>query len=164
MSKNLQFNFDSLNKYNKYEEKYWIPIYKIMLVKESNQPAYVQTLTNPNDVFELAKNYLAGVDREHFVIFMLDIGKKVIGINTVSIGTLVNCPAHPREVFKPAIVANAAAVILVHNHPSGGFQPSSDDVSLTARLKEAGDILGIPVVDHIILGENYFSFKEAGYL
>jgi DNA repair protein RadC len=75
------------------------------------------------------------------------------------------CSIHPREVFKAAVVANAASIIMIHNHPSGNPHPSSDDLALTARLKEAGDILGIPVVDHIVLGdENYYSFKEAGNL
>jgi DNA repair protein RadC len=96
---------------------------------------------------------------------LLDVRKKVIGINTFAIGSLSSCPVHPREVFKAAVVANAASIIIIHNHPSGNPHPSSDDLALTARLKEAGDILGIPVVDHIVLGdENYYSFKEAGNL
>jgi DNA repair protein RadC len=161
MCKNLQFNFESL----KCDNNEVRMVYKLMLAKESNQPPCVQTVTKPRDVFELAKSYLTGVDREHFVILILDVKNKVIGINTVAIGTLSYCSVHPREVFKAAVVANAALIIMIHNHPSGNPHPSSDDLALTARLKEAGDILGIPVVDHIVLGdENYYSLKEAGNL
>jgi DNA repair protein RadC len=77
---------------------------------------------NSGDEFRgimIAKNNLSGADREHFVVMMLDFKNKVIGINTVAIGVLNSCPVHPREVFKPAIIANSANVILIHNHPSG---------------------------------------------
>ena len=96
---------------------------------------------------------------------MLDTKNQVIGINTVAIGVLSSCPIHPREVFKPAILANAAGVILVHNHPSGDPYPSQDDLLLTNRLKEAGEVLGIQVMDHVILGyANYASLKERGQI
>jgi DNA repair protein RadC len=98
-------------------------------------------------------------------VIMLDTKNQVIGINTVAIGVLASCPVHPREVFKPAILANAAGIVLVHNHPSGDPYPSQDDLLLTNQLKEAGEVLGIQVVDHVILGyANYASLKERGQI
>jgi DNA repair protein RadC len=96
---------------------------------------------------------------------LLDIKNKVIGINTVSIGNLNSSIVHPREVFKPAILSNAASILLAHNHPSGDPEPSREDVAITTRLVEAGKILGIDVIDHLILGDGcYHSLKEAGHM
>ena len=122
-------------------------------------------ITTPRNVFEIASSYLEGVDREHFVVIMLDTKNQVIGINTVTIGVLASCPIRPHEVFKPAILANAAGVILLHNLPSGDQCPSQDDLLLTHRLKDIGEVLGINVLDHIILGyTNFASLKERGQI
>ena len=142
-----------------------LPIYRVALVRESSQLSMLNRINNPRNVYEIASSYLEGADREHFVVIMLDTKNQVIGINTVAIGILASCPIHPREVFKPAILANAAGIILLHNHPSGDAQPSQDDLLLTRRLKEAGEILGIQVVDHVILGyATYVSLKERGQI
>jgi DNA repair protein RadC len=142
-----------------------LPIYRVALVRDSSQPSIFNRITSPRNVFEIASSYLEGADREHFVVIMLDTKNQVIGINTVAIGVLASCPIHPREVFKPVILANAAGVILVHNHPSGDPNPSQDDLLLTHRLREAGEVLGIQVVDHVILGyANYASLKERGQI
>ncbi len=144
---------------------YRLPIYRVALVRESSQPSMLNHINTPHNVYEIASSYLEGADREHFVVIMLDTKNQVIGINTVAIGVLASCPIHPREVFKPAILANAAGIILLHNHPSGDVTPSQDDLMLTRRLKEAGEILGIQVVDHVILGyANYASLKERGQI
>jgi DNA repair protein RadC len=106
---------------------------------------------------------LGPVDREHFLAAILDRKNTVIGMNTVSIGSLTAAVVHPREVFKPAILSNAAAVLLCHNHPSGDPQPSPEDPTLTSRLYKAGQLLGIEVLDHIVLGHgttSYFSFAD----
>ena len=96
---------------------------------------------------------------------MLDTKNKIIGINTVAIGVLSSCPVHPREVFKPAILCNSAGIVLIHNHPSGVSEISQDDMIMTNRLKSAGELLGIPVIDHVILGEgNFVSMKERGQI
>ena len=110
--------------------------------------------------------YLGGVDREHFVVCMLDQKNHVIGIHTVSMGSLTASIVHPREVFKAAILANAATILCGHNHPSGDPQPSQEDRAITQRLAEAGKLLGINVVDHIIIGAagRYFSFADEGLL
>jgi DNA repair protein RadC len=92
-----------------------LPIYRVTLVRESSQSSMLNRITTPRNVFEIASSYLEGADREHFVVIMLDTKNQVIGINTVAIGVLASCPIHPREVFKPAILANAAGVILLHN-------------------------------------------------
>lgn len=142
---------------------YRIPVYKVMLVKEGNQSAENKVLSEPKDVHDILSGYLHGLDREHFVVLLLDVRRKPIGINTVSIGGLNQTIVHPREVFKPAILSNAAAMILAHNHPSGDPKPSSEDISITQRIVEAGELLGIQVLDHIVIGEDdYCSLKVMG--
>jgi len=93
-------------------------------------------------------------DRECIVAIHLDCKNKINSVETISVGTLNSTLTHPREVFKGAILANAAAIILGHNHPSGNPTPSQEDITLTRRLAEAGRILGIEVLDHIILGDD----------
>lgn len=144
---------------------YRIPIYKVMLVKDSNHSSDTKQVKQPADAYEILSSYLAGQDRENFVILMLDTKHKVIGINTVSVGNLNSSLVHPREVFKPAILSNAAAIVLGHNHPSGDTTPSSEDVDVTKRLSEAGKLLGIEILDHVIVGDgNFASMKERGYI
>ncbi len=103
--------------------------------------------------------------REHFLVLYLNSRNVVIHEETVSIGSLNANIVHPREVFRPAISRSAAAVILAHNHPSGDVTPSQEDLNLTARLVEAGRLLGIEVLDHLIVGESrYLSFRSESYL
>jgi DNA repair protein RadC len=103
--------------------------------------------------------------KEHFKLILLNTRNKIIGISTVSIGTLDSSLVYPREVFKEAIAHNAYSVILAHNHPSGDPEPSEDDMTITSRLIEAGKILGIEVTDHVIISKNgFFSFKEKGLI
>ena len=102
---------------------------------------------------------------EQFGVMMLDTKHRLLRTSVVSVGTLDSSPAHPREIFREAASACAAVVVLFHNHPSGDPSPSRDDVSLTRRLVQAGDIMGIEVIDHMILADTrYFSFREAGKL
>jgi len=104
-------------------------------------------------------------DREVFGILLLDRKNNVNAAHVVSIGSLGEAPVHPREVFKAAVLANASAVVCFHNHPSGDTAPSGDDRTITTRLREGGDILGVKVLDHIILGEGkYFSFADSGMM
>jgi len=103
--------------------------------------------------------------KEHFVALYLNARNQLVHKETVSIGTLNANLVHPREVFKPAIDCLAASVIIAHNHPSGSVEPSEDDVKVTKRLKEAGMIMGIEIVDHIIITkDNQASFKEKGLI
>lgn len=134
----------------------------VQLVKEKsvNYEASNKALTSPEVVADILKEYYATADREQFVVMCLNSKNKLICINVVSVGSLMSSMAHPREIFKPAILSNAAAVVVAHNHPSGDTTPSNEDKSLTANVVKAGVILGIPVLDHIIIGDNYYSFKE----
>lgn len=146
------------------EGKTWykVPEYKVMLVRD-NKKTETETkfINSPDDVNKIIQSYLNGVDREHFVIVLLNRKNGIIGINTVSVGDLSSSIVHPREVFKPAIVAGAASIILAHNHPSGDPKPSLVDVRVTKRIKEAGDILGIEVLDHIIIGDGCYESLKA---
>jgi DNA repair protein RadC len=145
----------------------YIPVYQVMLVRDGSCVTDRKIVQSPLDVYSVLKNYLnpESLDREHFVVAMLNTKNKIIGLHTVSIGCLNASVVHPREVFKPALLSNAATVILAHNHPSGNPDPSDEDLSVTRRLFDAGKILGINVRDHIILGDDsFFSFKEKGML
>ena len=121
-------------------------------------------ISSPEDVDGLLRGRIANLDRENFVVVLLNTKNEVIEYSTVSVGTLSASLVHPREVFKPAIRASAAGIVLAHNHPSGKVGPSREDREVTRRLKEAADIIGIEVLDHVILGDGYFSMKEHGIL
>jgi DNA repair protein RadC len=120
-------------------------------------------ISSPADVERLLRGRIANLDRENFVVVLLN-KNEVIETSTVSVGTLGASLVHPREVFKPAVRASAASVILAHNHPSGKVEPSREDREVTKRLGEAAEILGIEVMDHVIVGDGYFSMKEHGML
>ncbi len=117
-------------------------------------------ITSAKDVFEYAWPKL-GKDKEHFMVLLLDSKNRVIKDEIVSIGTLNSSIIHPREIFKTAIKESANAIILVHNHPSGDPTPSNEDREITEKIFEAGKVLNISVLDHVIVGENeYWSWKE----
>lgn len=118
----------------------------------------------PTDVEGLLRGRIANLDRENFVAVLLNTKNEVLETPTISVGTLSAALVHPREVFKPAIRASAAGVILAHNHPSGNVEPSREDREVTRRLAEAAEVIGIDVLDHVILGDGYFSLKEHGML
>lgn len=142
-----------------------VQIVTIKMVKEKSLLYETTRINSPSDANEIAQKFLEGADREHFVVMCLDTKHKVNALNTVSVGTLNSSQVHPREVFKPAILANSAAIILVHNHPSGDPTPSQEDIAVTKRLTEAGQVLGIQVYDHIILGDGqYVSLNEKGVI
>ena len=143
-----------------------VPVYKIMLVREGGVPCYNQQIRSSADASAFLHTYLADVDREHFVIILLNQKNRIIGVNTVSIGSLTASVVHPREVFKGAILANAASIVCGHNHPSTDCQPSKEDRAITTRLVEAGRLLGISVLDHVIIGGDgrYFSFADENLL
>jgi DNA repair protein RadC len=136
---------------------YRIPVCRVMLVRERSLAAEIPTIRGPDDAAQLLRQYLEGCDREHIVVLCLDRRHRVIAINTVAVGDLTSAPVHPREVFKPAILANSAAVIVGHNHPGGDPEPSYEDRVATDRLVKAGDILGIEVLDHVIVADTGFT-------
>ncbi|GAB6877248.1 RadC family protein [Thermaerobacter litoralis] len=117
----------------------------------------------PEDVSRLLMAGMKDLDREHFYLVQLNTKHYVLGVDLISIGTLNGAMVHPREVFRAAVRRGAAALVLVHNHPSGDPTPSPEDVQVTRRLVEAGRIIGIDVLDHVIIGnQRYVSMREAG--
>jgi len=121
--------------------------------------------TTPSQVFEYFHHELRDRQKELFLVLLLDSKNRITRKVTVSEGSLDQSIVHPREVFAPAVRESAAAVIFVHNHPSGDPAPSREDRDITRRLKEAGELLGIRVLDHLIIGDgSYFSFTESGQL
>ena len=143
-----------------------VNVVSIQLVKEKSLAYGSIQINCSKDAAVIAGDFLAGADREHFVVMCLDTKNNVNALNTVSVGTLNSSLVHPREVFKAAILANSNAIILCHNHPSGDPSPSKEDLEVTKRLVEAGNILGIEVLDHVVFGDNgkYVSFKERGMI
>ncbi len=122
-------------------------------------------IKNPEVVVKAIRATIKDKAKEHFKLLLLNTRNKIIGITNISTGTLNANLVHPREVFKDAITHNAASVVLAHNHPSGNPEPSEDDLEITERLVEAGKILGIEVIDHIIITQKGFlSFKEKGLI
>ncbi len=125
----------------------------------------LERFTSPLQVFNHFHYRFRDRLKEYFLILLLDGKNRIIREEQVSEGSLNQSIVHPREVFKPAVRESAAAVILVHNHPSGDPTPSREDREITRRLKEGGDLLGIRVLDHIIIGDgSYLSFVEQGLL
>lgn len=122
-------------------------------------------LDAPARVYELVSPAVRAAKKEHFLAFYVDSRSQLLHQETVSIGTLSASLVHPREVFAPAVAHSAAAVIVVHNHPSGDCTPSTEDKDATRRLSRAGELLGIPLLDHLVVSASrYFSFKDGGLL
>jgi DNA repair protein RadC len=121
-------------------------------------------IRTPQDLLPLVQHY-AAARKEHFLAVLLNTRHLPIGVELISVGSLNASIVHPREVYRPAILAAAASVILVHNHPSGDTAPSEDDLEITQRLVRVGEMTGIEVLDHVILGAGSpFSFREAGLI
>ena len=117
----------------------------------------------PEEVVNLVRSRLKGKKKEYFLALLLDTRNQLIKVSEISVGSLDSSIVHPREVFKEAISASAASIIFVHNHPSGDPTASEDDIKLTKRLAEVGELMGIDVLDHIIIGDKIFlSLKREG--
>lgn len=142
-----------------------VNIVSVQLVKEKTEMYDSAVIRCPEDVYNIASKRLSDKPKEYFEVICLNTKNKVAAISTVSIGTLNSSPVHPREIFTVACLANSAAIILVHNHPSGDPTPSKEDLDVTKRLSEAGKLIGIEVFDHLIVGDGrYVSLKEKGVL
>lgn len=129
----------------------------------SQPPEMFDKVETPSDIAELYMEKLRYEKKEHFRCLLLNAKGEIIEDNEVSIGDLTSSHAHPREVFKAAVSRSAGSVALVHNHPSGDPTPSDADIETTRRLVEAGMLLGIPVLDHIVIGDGkYISLKSIG--
>ena len=120
--------------------------------------------TEPAQIGEIF-SFLARETKEYFFTMHLDGKNRILCLDCVSIGSLNQSVVHPREVFKTALLSSAACVVLIHNHPTGDPTPSNEDIAITRRLKESGDILGVKILDHIVIGSpDILSFVERGLL
>ncbi|MCF8568413.1 DNA repair protein RadC [Alicyclobacillus tolerans] len=144
-----------------------INVVRIELIKERNfKYSGSRQVRSADDAASILLEYIGNTDREEFVVMVLSTKHYVNALNTVSIGSLDASLVHPREVFKPAILANASDIIVGHFHPSGDPTPSPEDIAVTKRLVEAGHMLGISVLDHIIIGDpgRFTSMKAHGLM
>lgn len=126
---------------------------------------FIKKISGPDDTAAYLMPILRYEAKEKFVVLLLNTQNQILGHRIVSTGTLTASIVHPREVFKEAIKANARSIIVAHNHPSGNPLPSSEDNAVTKRLSKAGSVMDIPVLDHIIIGDNkFYSMKEHGIM
>jgi DNA repair protein RadC len=133
---------------------------RVCLVRENTRdnPIYIK---NADDAYELVREELSSADREIFLSILLTTNLQLIGVESVATGTLNQCSISPADTFKSAILANASNIILIHNHPSGSLQPSNSDLKITETLTKCGDMFGIQVTDHLIIGaDGYYSIKH----
>lgn len=148
----------------KKEFRYELPRVAVRLVNEGVSPSY-EPVCSPFDAVRIIREYLGEMDRETLVSVCLDVKKKPVNYSVIAIGTISECHCSVRELFKHAVLSNASCILIFHNHISGDVNPSSYDIDFTKSVKEAGKILGIPLVDHIIVtpySSNYYSMAENG--
>lgn len=138
---------------------------RVLLVKDAPVPHYGMPVTNSREMARIVREHCKDLPSEAFYTLVLDARRRVLAVVQVSIGTLTQSFAHPREVFQACLLAHGAGVAVAHNHPSGDPAPSPEDHAVTRRLREAGELLAIPVLDHIIVGthDSYFSYADSGW-
>ena len=147
-----------------------ISVYRVCLVKDATVSFGQSCVSNSHQAHALIQNLIltrGQPDREQFVVAMLNAKNIIIGLNIVSVGVLSSAPIQPREVLKPAILANSSAMILCHNHPSNDLSPSTDDLEVTRKIIKAADIVGIQVHEHLIINmedNRFFSFADEGII
>lgn len=141
------------------------PVYTREVVRENCPPCFSSKIINTSQqVFELFRD-LSFETKEIFLALHLDSKNRILCMDRVSIGSLNASLVHPREIFKSALLSSSAAIVLAHNHPSGDATPSREDLELTTRLRECGELLGIRVLDHVIIGDGvYASMADRGIL
>jgi DNA repair protein RadC len=146
----------------------YVPHFRVSLVRDGSTRTESRHVHLPADGADILRACMPeDTDREVFGVLMLDVRPKVTGFHVVSVGSLTSSIIHPREVFTAAVLSKASALLLCHNHPSGDPEPSAEDIAVTRRLVSAGQLLGIEVLDHIILGDGsdrWLSLKERGLL
>jgi DNA repair protein RadC len=139
--------------------------YVAELTKRRYRDKAPKPVRGPDDVVALIGKRLRHQAREHFLVILLNTRHEAIAIETVSVGSLNASIVHPREVFRPAVLASAASIVVAHNHPSGDPEPSEEDISITRRLVQVGELLGIGLLDHVIIGRRgVTSLRERGAL
>jgi DNA repair protein RadC len=143
---------------------------KTFIVQESDATRWKtgQFTRSSEDVYKLAQATIYSeldADKEHFAVLMLNNKNRLLGHKVISTGSLTSALVHPREVYSAVLEFRAAAIVLMHNHPSGDPAPSPEDIDITRRLKEVGDVMGIRVLDHVVIGSGrFFSFNDKGML
>lgn len=145
--------------------RYQLPKIQTKIVREGVYPSEIGEIHRVEDVVTLMADIYEGADREMVYALCLDAKGKVISIECVTVGTLNACLVTARELFKSAILCNAAQVLMVHNHPSEEPEPSQEDEKITEQFYHAGNLLGIGLTDHVIFGnrKRYYSFRESGF-
>ena len=147
---------------------YRLKTFRVQFVAERAEFPAGSHCRSSSDVERVAREVYRTLDadKEHFLLLAMDNKNRVTGFKVVSTGSLTASIVHPREVWRSALHLCAAAVVFVHNHPSGDPAPSQEDQEITRRLKETGEVLGIRVLDHVVLGDNerFFSFSDQGLL
>ncbi len=139
--------------------------YTVSTVRRLRRRSLPPAISDPRAVYDLIRPLVRDAHREHFYGVYLNARNRVLSVDLISVGTLNASIVHPREVFGRALEIPAASVVVVHNHPSGETDPSEDDLAVTARLVEAGEVLGIQLLDHVIVANGSFtSLKEEGHL
>lgn len=147
------------------QNKSALTVVRLQMVKETIEYYGSKKVRSPADVEEVVRTFIGHADREVFLALYLSTANNINSIHVVSIGSLNQLVVHPRECFKAALLSNADAVILAHNHPSGEVIPSAEDKQITIKLRECGQLLNIRVLDHVIVGDKgYFSFQENALL
>nr|WP_315110220.1 JAB domain-containing protein [Clostridium intestinale] len=148
------------------EHRKRIDIVSIKMIRESSMLYEIRRINQPDDAVGIARKFLDDADREQLLVCSVDTKNQPTSISVVSIGSINSSIVHPREVFKTAILSNAASIIVFHNHPSGDTTPSKEDINVSLRLKESGKILGIDLLDHIIIGAegSFCSIKQRGII
>lgn len=143
-----------------------LPVIRVQIVREGGRSPKPLLVADSTDAGAIIAKYLECEDREHLVILMLDVKNHLIGVHTVSVGILNATLVAPREVFKAAILANAASIVVGHNHPSGDLTPSPEDIEVTNKLVDAGQVIGIDVLDHVIVAPTggFLSLQKKGLI
>jgi len=142
-----------------------VDIVSLRMVKETSLLYKDRAIRSPEDGYNLFKQFLGELDREYLVVVCLDVKNQPTAINVCHIGSLNASIVHPREIMKIAILSNSASILICHNHPSGNPLESPEDIEVTKRLAEAGKIMGIELLDHLVIGDgSYVSLKDKGYI
>lgn len=142
-----------------------ISIVRLHMLKEDSALYGMERISEPQQAVEAVRPLLDMADREMVLVMSLDAGMHPVAVEIAAVGGVSSCPVDVRNLFKHAILSNAGGVICFHNHPTGNPEPSREDYQITENIRQAGNILGIPLLDHIILGKNgFYSFKASGAL
>lgn len=144
-------------------ETNYVPLVRLCTVKEKFLPYGGESISTAEKAVKMVRRLLGDADREYLLVLPIDSAAHPVGIEIVAVGAVNQAAAKPREIFKHAILCNASGIIMVHNHPSGNTEPSREDLRFTDHMREVGEILGVPILDHIIAGENgeYQSLAES---